>query len=410
MRFPLPRSGPRRIVALTTAIALGTGGVGWLVGQQVRSPADAAADHRPPPASLITVPVTQRVLTATVTTQGTVAYSTPQPVTLNGTVAAEDAATVPLVTKAPTGNRTLREGDVLLEVSGRPVLVLTGKVPMYRTLTRGSTGDDVRQLRSALRRLMPKRRVASTGPLDDGALNAVRAWYDDRGYRAAEPTGEQRAQLRELQQAVAAGGPGLADARADLAAFRKTYGVSIASGEIIFLPRLPVRLTKVTLKAGAPASGVVGMVADPTLVVNGAVSPDDVDLLKSGMVAALRSSGGDRFTAVLSKVGGTTVAGEAQGVPIQLKPREPAKLAALVGQAFKVSITVGGTGHAVLTVPVAAVFTSSDGQARVTVEDRPGTVRDVPVELGLATGGFVQVTPTTPGALPVGGRVVVGST
>ncbi|WP_127501620.1 hypothetical protein [Actinoplanes solisilvae] len=410
MRLPFLRSGPQRVVALTTAVALGTGGVGWLVGQQVRSPADAAADHRPPPASLVTVPVTQRVLTATVTTQGTVAYNAPQPVTLNGTVAAAEAGAVPLVTKAPAGNRTLREGDVLLEVSGRPVFVLTGKVPMYRTLTKGSTGDDARQLRAALRRLMPKRRVASSGPLDGRTLEAVRAWYDDQGYKAAEPTAEQRAQLRQLEQAAAVAGPGQADARADLAAFRTTYGVSIASGEIIFLPRLPVRLTTVSLKAGAPASGVIGMVADPTLVVTGAVSPDDVDLVKTGMTATLQSPGGDRFTAVLSRIGGATTTGDLQGVPVRLTPREPAELAAYVGQALKVSITVGGTGHAVLTVPVAAVFTASDGQARVTVEDRPGTVRDVAVEPGLSTGGFVQVTPAAPGELRVGARVVVGST
>jgi hypothetical protein len=80
---------------------------------------------------------------------------------------------------------------VLLEVSGRPVFVLTGKVPMYRTLTRGSSGDDVDQLRSALRRLRPGSGLAATGVIKDSVLDAVRAWYTARGYQAQGPTADR---------------------------------------------------------------------------------------------------------------------------------------------------------------------------------------------------------------------------
>jgi hypothetical protein len=79
------------------------------------------------------------------------------------------------------------------------------------------------------------------------------------------------------------------------------------------------------------------------------------------------------------------------------------------GQAFKISIKVSGTGHAVLCVPVAAVYTTSDNTAHVTVQDATGAVRDVPVTTGLSTGGFVQVTPKTADALKAASRVVVGS-
>ena len=296
---------------------------------------------------------------------------------------------------------------------------------MYRTLTRGSTGDDVRQLRAALRRLLPARRVSASGALNDGALSAVQAWYARRGYQAAGPTAAQRAQLRQLEQALAgAKGPALADAEAALAAFRKTYGVSIASGEVLFLPRLPARLTTVTVKAGAPASGVIGTVADPNLVVNGTVTPDDAGLLKVGMPATMQHPDGDRFAATLGGMGAAVAPkpetgsgsdkSSAQddavaGIPIRLKPKVPAKLAPYAGQAFKISITVGGTGKAVLSVPVAAVFTTADGNARVTVQDAAGAVRDVPVSAGLSTGGFVQITPQPAGALRAGDRVVVGS-
>jgi hypothetical protein len=418
----------------------------------MQSPADAAAAHRAPPASLITVAVEQRALTATVTARGTVAYGAPQPITLTGAVAGDNGepAASPLVTKAPVAGRTLHEGEVLLEVSGRPVIVLKGKVPMYRTLTRGSTGDDVRQLRAALHRLMPGGGLSPGGPLNDSALHAVGKWYEHIGYRASGPTIAQRAQQRQLQQAVktaqgaagtggkaagsGSGGQAIADARAELAEFDRTYGISIASGEVIFLPNLPVRLTAVAVKAGAPASGELGTVADPTLVVNGDVATDDADLLKVGMAATLEHPNGNTFPATLSRLGGTVPtapapdgagkagAGKAgaadasqpeaaaiTGTPIRLTLRDPKKLEPFAGQAFKITIKVGATGHAVLAVPVAAVFTAADGQARVSVPDPAGTVRDVAVDAGLTTGGYVQVTPTAADSLHVGDRVVVGN-
>lgn len=428
MRFGLPRPGPARVVAVTTAVAVATGAAGWLVGARVRSPADAAAAHRPPAASLITVAVERRTLTATVTAQGTVAYGAPQPLTLTGSVTPADDGTVAaaLVTKAPVAGRTLREGDVLLEVSGRPVFVLKGKVPMYRSLTRGSTGDDVRQLRAALRRLLPGRAVARSGPLDGTALGAVASWYDKRGYEAAAPTREQRAELRRLEQAAeSAAGPAAADAKAELAEFRRTYGIRIAAGEVLFLPKLPVRLTAAKVKAGGEASGVIGTVADPTLVVDGDVATDDADLVRVGMAATMEHPSGGTFPATLSALGaaaappaaagsGDEPSGDgdqapAAGTPIRLKPRNPAKLTRFAGQSLKITIKVGGTGHAVLSVPVAAVYTASDGRARVSVQEPAGAVRDVPVEAGLATGGYVQVTPAGADDLKAGDRVVVGS-
>lgn len=376
------------------AVALATGAVGWLAGTRVQSPADAAAAHKAPAASLITVAVESQTLTATVNAQGTVAYGTPQPLTLTGSVATTDANAAPLITKVPVANHTVHEGDVLLEVSGRPVLVMTGKVPMYRTLARGSSGDDVNQLRAALRRLLPSRHVARTGAIDDGVMNAVKAWYVTRGYQAAQ--------------------------QPDTTTTPQTYDVSIPSGEILFLPRLPARLVTVTVKTGAPASGVIGTVADPALVVNGTVSPDDATLLKVGMAATLVHPDGDTFPATLTVMGAAAAVENTDddsdksdpsvsGTPIRLSPKSPAKLAAFTGQALKVTIRVGGTGHAVLSVPVAAVFTASDGQARVSVQDPTGTVRDVPVTPGLSTGGYVQITPRTSGQLKAGDRVVVGS-
>jgi hypothetical protein len=435
VRLQLPRPGPPRVVAGTTAIALAMGATGWLIGAQVQSPADAAASHRAPSASLVTVAVERRALTASVTAQGTVSYGAPRQVSLSGSVAGEDGqpSDTQLITKAPTAGHTLREGDVLLEVSGRPVFVFAGKVPMYRTVRRASSGDDVRQLRRAMRRLLPNRNLAATGPFNDRLSAAVQAWYVEKGYQATGPSTEQRTQLRQLQQAAEGGGTGssdigggraVADAKADLAAFRKTYGVSVASGEILFLAKLPTRIDTVSVKAGAEGSGPIGTVADPRLVINGEVAEEDGDLLKKGMTATLSLDGEGSFGATLTGIGGAVSSkktatadgdeeseegAEPTGTAIRLKPKNAKKLARYAGQAFKIVIKVGSTGKAVLAVPLAAVFTGADGNPRLTVQTAPGRTREVPIRTGLSTDGYVQVTAVKGSQLHAGDRAVVGT-
>jgi multidrug efflux pump subunit AcrA (membrane-fusion protein) len=72
----------------------------------------------------------------------------------------------------------------------------------------------------------------------------------------------------------------------------------------------------------------------------------------------------------------------------------------------KVTIKVGASDGKVLTVPLAAIHTSSDGQARVQVQ-RAGRLTDVHVTVGLSAAGLVEVRPAG-GTLKQGDRVVVG--
>ena len=46
----------------------------------------------------------------------------------------------------PTVGQVIRQGQVLYQVDGSPVILLYGRVPAYRSLSEGMTGADVRQL------------------------------------------------------------------------------------------------------------------------------------------------------------------------------------------------------------------------------------------------------------------------
>jgi HlyD family secretion protein len=121
-----------------------------LAGSQIKTRSQAAADAQPPEASAVTAVVEQRILVQTVSFRGRVRSRQEVPV-----IAAASAATSAVVV-TDTPNRSgavVTEGSVVIEVSGRPVVVLAGPVPMYRDLRPGSSGPDVAAVQAALERL-----------------------------------------------------------------------------------------------------------------------------------------------------------------------------------------------------------------------------------------------------------------
>ncbi|HEX4222756.1 MAG TPA: peptidoglycan-binding protein [Pseudonocardiaceae bacterium] len=384
---------PRRVMLLVVCVAVATGAAGWAVGSQITSPADAAAAHQPPPASLITVAVAKQALVSTVTAQGTVAYTGSTPITLTGTVG---GTTTQLVTRAPSAGTTVGSGERLLEVSGRPVFLLPGPIPMYRTLTDGTRGDDVRQLQQALSAL-------GYGHLSSGVFDApteieVKRWYEHNDY---EP------QLDEGQK------------------------VTVPSGEILFLPTLPVRVGTVTTHAGATASGDIGTVTNNTVNIQTSLPAADAQLVHDGLPATLTMPDGKTMSATVNAIGPAAAppptdqgsapstdgnqapADSAQAqqqqpgtTPLLLVAADPAALGAYANQAATIEIQIGRTAGEVLVVPEAAIATGQDGATRVQVQGKDGQVHDVQVRLGLTANGLVEVSGT---GLAQGDRVVVGS-
>ncbi|MER6575526.1 peptidoglycan-binding protein [Nonomuraea sp. NPDC001023] len=581
---------PRRLLAVVIAGVLIVAGAGWVVGTRLRSPADEAARRAAPKPSLVTAAVERRRLVSTLVVNGTLEYGSPLPVGLAGAVGG--ASELQRATRAPRPGR-IAEGGVLMEVNGRPVFVLRGSVPMHRTITPGSEGDDVAQVQRALRRL--GHRAPATGVFDPATVAALTRLYAAKGYQAQRPaladrqtyetlrkavrtaketlaaekqaldrgrdvlplklrlknartglTAARRAlaearseelppadearlsaadsavraaeeRLLEAEQALeaartrpttaptsaptaaATGTPAptgtaalqptaspadtrllelrVANARADLSAaqeardlivkeagqtraarieqlraavrtaqetlataeqalrqarqlsparlkvtgaradvaaaeemlaeYSRTYGVSIPPGEVVFLPKLPARVRKVSVKAGQRVEGEVATVTSSSFAVTASVEAAESELLRAGMPATVELDTGRSYPARLTAVGDKakvpgSAAVEGGGQPVLITPGPAKGLKA--GTAVTARITVGATKDPVLVVPVAAVITSADGRARVRVEYAADRTRDVEVRTGLSADGNVEVT----GALKEGDRVVVG--
>ncbi|MEW1720683.1 peptidoglycan-binding domain-containing protein [Streptomyces sp. NPDC093109] len=489
-------SSRKKLGAVVGAVVL-VGAGGWVAGTQVHSPADAAAARRAPKAGPVTVKVERQSLTATVVATGSVEFASPRPLALAGQVGTGTSggeggeAGEQRVTKPPVAGTKVKEGDVLMMVNGRPVFALTGNVPMYRTLGPGATGDDVRQLQKALRRLGFDPGAVS-GAYRQGTATSVTNWYASKGQAAQKPSLADQQQLGALEDSVSAAqqalllatdtgsgagagagagtgagegaaageGEGTASppvesaaqkqvrelqltsarkslnlANAALAGFRESYGTKIPAGEVVFFPKLPVRLDKVTVKAGDSPSGPVGTVTSSDLVVETVVPGSDAELLSEGMAVELTTADGKKAVGKVSALGADAVTSPAAGsgsgapggeeegneeesaggsatdstapVPLRISVADPGPLAGQASASVKVTIKIGASDGKVLTVPLAAIRTAADGQARVRVR-RDGEMTDVRVDVGLSAAGLVEVKAAGGGELTQDDEVVVG--
>lgn len=179
-----------RLPIAPIALCAGLGAVAaaaWWVGSSAQSPEQAAAEASEPSASWVTASVELRVLAATVVQRGDVRSSASSSVTVPSSVEGDPVVTQLLLA---TGD-VVQDGDRAVEVSGRPVFVLQGEVPVYRTLRPTMSGNDVEQLQDALRRLgyVPD----DNGVFGELTKSAVVAFYADAGYEpiAASPTGNE---------------------------------------------------------------------------------------------------------------------------------------------------------------------------------------------------------------------------
>jgi hypothetical protein len=196
-------------------------------------------------------------------------------------------------------------------------------------------------------------------------------------------------------------------------------------GEVVFVSALPATVNSLNAEIGQPVgssaeqnpfgdqgSGGLAVLATSALQIETLVPPADAELLEAGMDVELinDSLGSDPIPGELESLGDQVVQsddGQDRGLPAVVTadaiPRS------WTGANVRVTFTAAATADAVLVVPVAALSSGADGEARVEVLAGDGTVTSVAVTAGLSTEGFVEVTPIGDGQLHEGDQVIVGN-
>jgi peptidoglycan hydrolase-like protein with peptidoglycan-binding domain len=380
----------RTMAILVVAAVLVSVTATWIASARVRSPAEIAARTAPPEPTPILASVESRELSSKVVTRGTGRYGSPVTVAVNRSSLKRGR---PIVTSLARTGTTVKEGDIIATVSGRPLFVLSGAQPSYRDLGPGMSGQDVLQLERALRRA-----GLSTGAVDgryDSATEtAVARLYRRHGLNPLQATDAQLSSLLPVETKLINGG-------------RPRGGVQLPADEVTFLPSVPVRVAKPLVVVGAVPGARLMTVTDSVVSVDGTMPTEDASLVTVGASALIDEADlGVTAKGRVSTIASGPGTGGADAVHVAFTVVVDNPPPAMVGASVRVTIPVNPTDRAQLTVPVSAVSLAADGSSRVQ-RSADGRLEFVPVTTGLAADGFVVVGATS-GTLAAGDRVVIG--
>ncbi|ARF73643.1 hypothetical protein B7C62_16275 [Kitasatospora albolonga] len=449
-------AGRRRWVVAIAVVAavLAASGVG--ASAFVKSPAEAAAAAEAPPPDVLTAPVERRVLKDTLIVRGTVKAT--QVVDVSPGESGDTAGRAVVTRVVKNAGDAVGAGDILLEVSGRPVFALPGALPVYRDLRPGTRGPDVEQLQKALRGFGHSTAPDRPGTFGTGTGTALTAFYGKRGHeprpahedgaealktaRQAVTDAERQAEdtaaavtratratgaadtgsagdpkgaadgesIAELRTAAARAAQDLTAARADLADEQGRQGPLLPASEVVYATGFPARVESLTADVGSAVSGGVMRLSSGELVVEAHVPESQVGLLKVGQGAEVHSELDQRpVPAGISFVGdaparerkagadseGLETRGGSPGYPVRITAKRP--LAdALSGREVRVTVAAARSKGEVLAVPVTALVSDPDGSTAVSVLRADGRRDRVEVRTGMEADGLVEVTPVNP--------------
>lgn len=260
-------------------------------------------------------------------------------------------------------------GTAVYSVNLRPTVVAEGAVPAFRDIAEGASGADVRQLQVMLTAL----------DFYEGEIN---------GAAGAATV----AAIRDWQRSLDVERTGI-----------------VASGDIIYLPRLPARvaLNSETIRLGATLNGGEAVLsvlpASPKFTLP--VTKTQAALVPGGARVEIASSGGDTWEAVAgeqhsdSETGTVTITLNAMGdgpicgedcatIPVEGQ-------STLSGRVITVETVEG------LTVPSSALITTADGKLALVREDGSlvaVTVKAAAQGVSIVEGVQIGDTVRVPGA------------
>lgn len=388
------RSARSLVLVLVGAVVVAAGGAA--VGSRFATPAQRAADARPPVPSLITMPLKRGVLNARIVFRATLQDSGSFAIPALGP---EDGS-LPIVTALDVAQgTTVTAGQVIAAVAGRPVVILPGRIPAFRAMSEGVSGVDVGELQDALDQLGFGIGSDAAGVYGVGTATAVRALFLRIGYppitapaiggasTSPQPRGGRPKPLPQL--------------------------ATVPLGEIAFVPSLPARVASVQVRLGGRATGTLATAGSGMLTMRTSIPWGEAANLRSGQLGWARSDlDGRRIRVRIVHVtpptgSASTAGGSVPSAHVQLQPVGPVP-SALDGQNLGVTIQTARTRRRTWIVPVAAIVTTAAGQSFIGIADAGGRTRQVQVMPGLVSGGQEAVS-TARGGLAVGEQVVIGT-
>ncbi|MFJ7059874.1 peptidoglycan-binding protein [Streptomyces microflavus] len=347
--WPVTRKRWPKAVLLTSVVALGAGGV--TVAAQGLGGSDNPAASRPDRAAPATSAVSRSNLSASTLMPGELGYG--EPVTVEGRMPGT-------ITWLPGPGTTVSRGQKLYEVDTQPVSLMYGSTPMYRDLKQGVEGPDVEQLNSNLRALGYE--APDSDEYTWQTTAAVRAWQEKKEMKE---TGE------------------------------------VKKGQILFTAGA-VRVAGLEAAVGGPATGKILTRSDQVKSVSVSLEIKDRDLVKKGAKVDVLLPGGRTVAGTVKQVQTVIPPGDdgPQGGGQGEKPKT--KVAARIEIADQKALTdldaatvdvkfTKATAEQALSVPVTALVALTDGGYGVEAVEN-GTVRRIPVKIGLFAQGRVEIT------------------
>ena len=345
-RVRIAAAGAAAVVTagVATMATLGLGGRGG----------DPPRSGRSGPAATATV--TRQTLVQAVTLAGNLNYGGVIPVT---------SAAAGTVTWLPDPGVVVHRGEAVLRADDRPVVLLYGALPMYRSLAEHATGADVRQLEQNLSAL-GYRGFTVDNEFSSATTTAVKRWQKSLGLTETGTVDRDRVvyaagAIRIAQRLVRVGG----NATGDVLSFTGTTRVATVSaspGEAGWAVQ-GAKVT-VTLPGGATVAGEVSGATGPSEPAGGQPA--------EGRAPNGPAGAGSATVTVTVAIADQQALGNLAATPVDVR-------------------YVAAEHKDVLTVPVNALLALAEGGYGLEVVD-DGHSRIVPVQVGMFADGRVEVT------------------
>ncbi|MCD0442492.1 peptidoglycan-binding protein [Glycomyces sp. A-F 0318] len=357
------RKGAGKAVAVAAVVVAAAGAAAAALGFDPRAwfdRAEAEATAETPS----TAEVVRQTLTETVEYSGDLGF---------GDALGLDCLVSGTYTALPAAGDELGRGDAIYAVDDRPVVLLYGGLPAYRSLDPGAEGADVEQFEENLSKLGYDG-FTIDDEYTDATAAAVEEWQDDLG---VEETGR------------------------------------VELGSVVYAPGR-IRVDAVAVELG-DAAGPGGALLDYTgldKVVTVEVELDDQELVAVGGAVAITLPDGTEATGVVTgsetlvkeETGGNGDTDEVTYLEVTVAADDSSVFDGLDQAAVDVGFA-GDTAEDVLTVPVEALLGLAEGGYGLEIVSGDAT-EVVAVETGMFADGSVEVTGE---GLEAGQSVVVPS-